>query len=495
MTIQDSLGRLKAFDLNNDNKVTMPEVQLMRDIGRLGTTITAEQAQAIYNSVPPQLRNVALEQLMIVAPQLQLTGNTISTPNNQPVSVNLDSLGTRELGQLAADVLDGNNTIAGIDQSVADHFLSRTSSVEGSIYDPNGFNFNPSTTVTTGIGPNAPSSVVNTNLSNQISDGMNPTLVSQLRSELCLRTNTSGQTFQSFLQSRFASTDINQIMNSMPSRELLPAVRDFVAGMPPDQKARFVNDFMTAGFVHTGDGVNDTNVTQTNFMDHMDNFPKDPFTNRRQIDCVYFSNISQYLLTQPSATATGIAGAAAPATGNGITSVRMEVEIGGSSPGMHEILVTRDPATDPPYRVFSNNQSFPISNEQLRAAGWNGNGIPSNAQLGRAASRVISQAQFNNAPVTPRGTFEGTTLDGAATDFNARTLHTGDRFRMSMPGTALDRAQVTVISSFPPESGRSLEPGKVPIMIETTDGRRDYSSLPERIPPSMIRSGTFRAGH
>lgn len=481
-----SFQMLKSLDLNGDGKATKTEAEFFKKLGELskkegGSTIT--EIEDLLKTLPPKERDAAQTLLQSLSGgRLYFTNGKVDmfeeTKGNFKTKRNEIDLNTKipldmtkipdngqgkktgDIAALAEDVLDGNNTIKGVDQKVADLFLgNKRDSITGSLFDPNGFNFVVKQKQHTA---GTSKSKADYNIIDSSKNYLPPETITKLKDELKAQTDKDGKTFSKFLE----ENNIN--IDDLKAGDI-DKIKNFVKNLPPQNRAGFVEKFMTSLFVHNGDGIEDTNVNKNNFEKMISALPKDSLSGRKQIDCTYFAAISQKL-TEGSSTNTAI--------------------VYRADSGLHDALVSID-AANKIYTVTSNEKVFNVSIDDLKKIKgdfWNGDPPPTAEEVGRAAAGKISKEQFE-APlnyVGERITAASASAPSTADPFSfnykwsKETLSPGDSFEFRSngptdPKKSLNGKKLTVVdpADYPPNLPANQRPGSNEVLVKYLDDKKD----------------------
>jgi hypothetical protein len=372
--VTESYRSLGKLDFNGDNKVSGTEVQFLDRLGKLGPNPTADQITNLFDKVPknelPQAFNIfmadRLSKMGDHPTEDQLKTFINSMPNNDfkgaagqfitgkifndgsvnfdpstnqisvmtnpdtglPIELNLKSAelskGISDATSTAADILDGDNKIKGIDQSVADDFLGGNT-FQAATFNASTFNFNMLETKSV-TGDNGQTATLT------IDKRRERTTASELQSQRGIVDSfTNGkQTFAEFAASKgFTQATFDPGKN-------MDALKEFATSLPKDQRASFVSRFMEANFVHVGKNIDQTNVTQSNYTDLLSKLPKDE-SGKTFADCTFYAAMAQSILQPSSGKPQNI-----------------RVDLGGV---VHDVSIIK---TDGKYKLQSNGEFFDI---------------------------------------------------------------------------------------------------------------------------------------
>jgi hypothetical protein len=386
-TIGNNFSTLASLDINGDKRLTRSEVEVWQKLSALGDNPPVDKLNDLYNSLPDAQKLIFRD--LGKNPNNNLNfdsaAKTFSKVSaDKPILPGLEAKGT-----LASDILDGNKTIningdldtrgkpviSTEEQQVADVFFGKgKKDFPNSFFEPSGFNFEPEKLIKV-RGKEIKVDFDMTHYKDFVpgtKDKKEFTTenLHTFRENLGNTVNNKGQSYQAFLADKLGykkgDADMDKMLGSARYSKLLVLTKDFVSQMPPEKKAEFIQDFMAATTIHSGGGVREQERgSLKNFKHNMNKIPSDPIKDKKLIDCTYYALCEQYLLSSPKNK-----------TDTGIFSVELTVteKDGKTQKSPHTVLTSVDNSdiNNPKCYIWSNNNKYPVSTDDLKAAHWDG---------------------------------------------------------------------------------------------------------------------------
>lgn len=280
------------------------------------------------------------------------------------------------------DILDGDTNISGVDKNITENFLGKKdasiNTYQAGTFDPNKFvSFDIKLrkhTIKNGDQVMTIDRSVNQTTKSNYTDPKTGKVSSVNASDLRNKLVENYPEFKKFAEDNKLFNDKGELDNSK-----LKTVKNFVATLPDtDKKMNFVTNFMSAYFVHSGEGAGQKNINEDNFTEVLaspDMLRSDD--GRSVLDCQYFAAVGQNLLGVEKGK-------------NGSLEAK-DVVISTfndkkKEDGLHQVTLLKDSANGKFY-IQSNDQIKEISKDQLEKSGWNEKkGSPTDAQLIKAAN-------------------------------------------------------------------------------------------------------------
>jgi len=463
VSVGQSFQQLRNLDIDGNNKVSQKEIQFLKKLGEIG-----EDGKATIGELKDLLKNLSGDEkkqaVNIINSALDNkvmfdeSGSVMypsNLPNNSSVDINLNKnmsitktdgseikkLDLKMATTLAKDVDNGDDKISDFDDVVAKTFLGKTAS---SHFDPTKkeFDFNPTKKVTSDGG----TSNIKMDIEEIGNNYKSASEISKLKDEL-KQFKAGDKSFGDFAKEK--GIDINNIKG-----EDIGKISEFVKDLSSEKQKEFISKFLDANFVHCGEGITDQGTTKANYTKALDKLPADPLTGRKEIDCTFYSAISQELLSKTPDVKTQ----------------PVFVRYGNDVP--HDILVSRNDKTKE-YTVFSNNKSFNVSADDLKAV--NASTPPTDEDITKAALPKIKSGQMNNQNIIIDGLRKTSDPFGQQYDRSVTTLKPGDTFkyRGTNPNDPNDGKTVTVL---PPDQNTPADKVKIKVGNTTTLAPKNFAN-------------------
>lgn len=279
----------------------------------------------------------------------------------------------KERLDLGKDLLDGDTTIKGVDQEITGKLLGKKkdgvtlNTYKEGDFDPKSFRTFDFKIQKHTVKNEDQEIIIEKNASskNDSADYVNPQTntgskysIPEFREQMM----KDYPEFKKFAEENKIFNEKGELDNSK-----LDLVKKFVDGIPDTgKKMTFVSNFMSAYFVHSGEGASQKGVDEDNFL----NILSSPQMLRADdgrtiIDCQYFSAVSQKLL-----------GVSKGKNDQGLESRDITISCRPLKPvnakddyTLHQVSIIKDTNTGK-YYIQSNDKIEEITTEQLKAAGY-----------------------------------------------------------------------------------------------------------------------------